>query len=408
MGAENTPSKTPFKSEDLIGLKYAAPLQGLLEQLHKDHEHPNRILHYDQYLSLLLLYYFNPVVTSLRGIQFASQLERVQKQLGVARASLGSLSEASHVFDPDLAKALFESLARQACALDVPAPLKGLPEGLAITAVDGSLLDALPRMMWALWLGPYEHAVKLHLQFEVSRGVPVGATLTHGNGNERETLKGELRAGCLYLLDRGYVDYDLYSAIMQAGSSFVARLKGDADYEVTETRPLSAAARAAGVVSDQIVWLGGEKSGRRIPQRLRILKIHVKNQAGQGLKPRLARVSSKVKAVRESKEEYDLWLVTDLLDVPAETIALLFRFRWQVELFFRWFKCVLGCKHLLAESENGVRIELYAALIASLLIVLWTGRKPTKRTLEMLQYHFLRMASTEEVEAHIASLKKVK
>ena len=371
MGAENTQPEGPFKAEDLVALKHAGALQGLLGRLHQDHAHPNRILHYDQYLSLLLLYFFNPVVTSLRGIQFASQLERVQKQLGVERASLGSLSEAAQVFDPDLAKGVFESLAAQACALDAPAPLTGLPEGLAITAVEGSLLDALPKMLWALWLGPSEHAVKLHLQLEVTRGVPVQAEVTEGNGNEREVLKEHLRAGCVYLLDRGYVDYDLYSAILQAGSSFVARLRGAADYEVLETRPLTADARAAGVEVDQIVWLGGEKSGRRIPQPLRILKIHVKNQAAQGLKPRLARVNHK-------------------------------------ELFFRWFKCVLGCKHLLAESENGVRIELYAALIASLLIVLWTGRKPTKRTLEMLQYGFVGMASLAEVEAHIAGLKMVK
>ena len=100
-----------------------------------------------------------------------------------------------------------------------------------------------------------------------------------------------------------------------------------------------------------------------------------------------------------------MWLVTDRLDLNAEVIALLYRYRWQVELFFRWFKCVLGCKHLLAQSENGIRLELYAALIASLLIVLWTGRKPTKRTLEMLQFHLQGWASAEEVEAHIARLK---
>ena len=76
--------------------------------------------------------------------------------------------------------------------------------------------------------------------------------------------------------------------------------------------------------------------------------------------------------------------------------------------FFRWFKCVLGCKHLLSQSEHGIRIQLYAALIASLLIVLWTGRKPTKRTLEMLQFHFQGWASASEVDAHIAGLKTAK
>ena len=89
----------------------------------------------------------------------------------------------------------------------------------------------------------------------------------------------------------------------------------------------------------------------------------------------------------------------------AEIVALLYRYRWQIEIFFRWFKCVLGCKQLLSQSEHGIRIEIYAALIASLLIVLWTGRKPTKRTLEMLQFHFQGWASAAEVDAHLASLK---
>jgi hypothetical protein len=72
-----------------------------------------------------------------------------------------------------------------------------------------------------------------------------------------------------------------------------------------------------------------------------------------------------------------------------------------VELFFRWLKCVLGCKQLLTTSENGVAIQIYTALIASLLIVLWTGRKPVKRTWEMLQFYFQGWASLDEVQAHL-------
>src|ERR1017187_9928961 len=100
----------PFAARDLVGLKYFDALHGLLGRLHAHHDHPNRRLHYDEYLSLLLLYFFNPVVSSLRGVQFPSQLERVQKQLGVKRSSLGSLSEAGHVFDPNLAQAVFEDM----------------------------------------------------------------------------------------------------------------------------------------------------------------------------------------------------------------------------------------------------------------------------------------------------------
>ena len=103
--------------------------------------------------------------------------------------------------------------------------------------------------------------------------------------------------------------------------------------------------------------------------------------------------------------EYDLLLVTDLLTVPAESIALLYRHRWTVELFFRWFKCVLGFQRLIFESREGMEIMVYCALIASLLISLWTGRKPTRRTLEMVQLYFQGWAQLDELQAHIAGPK---
>ena len=92
------------------------------------------------------------------------------------------------------------------------------------------------------------------------------------------------------------------------------------------------------------------------------------------------------------------------MDLSAETIAALYRYRWQVELFFRWFKCILGCKHLLAHSLNGLTIQVYCALLASMLITLWTGKKPTKRTFEMLSFYFLGWASEHELARHIETL----
>ncbi len=119
---------------------------------------------------------------------------------------------------------------------------------------------------------------------------------------------------------------------------------------------------------------------------------------------RKSRVASK-KTFRTTDADYTMLLVTDRLDLPAETVALLYRYRWQVELFFRWFKCVLGCKHFLAQSENGVTIQVYCALIASMLITLWTGRKPTKRTFEMLSFYFMGWADDEELARHIQALQ---
>ena len=100
-----------------------------------------------------------------------------------------------------------------------------------------------------------------------------------------------------------------------------------------------------------------------------------------------------------------LLLATDRIDLDAELVALGYKFRWTVELFFRWFKCILGCRHLLSDSQNGVEIQVYLAIIASLLISLWTGRKPTKATFEMIRFYFIGWASEEELLKHLESLK---
>jgi hypothetical protein len=97
-------------------------------------------------------------------------------------------------------------------------------------------------------------------------------------------------------------------------------------------------------------------------------------------------------------------LATSRLDLAAESVAVGYLFRWTVELFFRWLKCTLGCRHLLADSREGVTIQVYLASIASFLISLW-GRKPTVRTLEMLQFYFTGWATGAELMNHLNQLQ---
>ena len=161
------------------------------------------------------------------------------------------------------------------------------------------------------------------------------------------------------------------------------------------------------MVFDRVVRLGSASKQDDLSAPVRVVKVHVKNPPSAGLARRRSRVSSK-KTFRHRPEEYDLLLVTDRMDLAAEVIALLFRYRWTIELFFRWLKCILGLRHLIFESVNGVTILIYAGLIASLLVVLWTGRRPTKRTWEMIQLYFQGWAALDEVEAHIAKLEKTR
>ena len=97
-------------------------------------------------------------------------------------------------------------------------------------------------------------------------------------------------------------------------------------------------------------------------------------------------------------------IATDLLDVPVETIALIYKHRWTIETFFRFFKLVLGCRHLISHAVNGIEIQVYLGIIACLLIALWTGRKPTLRSYEMICHYFTGLADEEELLAHIETL----
>ena len=144
----------PIRDKDLKGLKYFKLLGPLLDPLHDDacarDRAGNRRLFYDQYASLLL-YFFNPVVKSLRGMQQASELDKVQRLFGCPRVSRGSLSEAGSVFDPQLLHAILGDIAKQTLPLVHGKEAEALR---GLTAVDGSLLPALPKMAWALWLDP--------------------------------------------------------------------------------------------------------------------------------------------------------------------------------------------------------------------------------------------------------------
>jgi len=101
-----------------------------------------------------------------------------------------------------------------------------------------------------------------------------------------------------------------------------------------------------------------------------------------------------------------LRIATNLLDVPAEVIADIYRHRWIIELFFGFFKHMLGCRHLLSTHRKGIEIQAYCAIIACLLISLWTERKPTLRTYEMICLYFAGWATSEKINEHIHMLKR--
>ncbi len=398
----------PLRDSDIVGLKYFDRLMPLLQRLHdvgtRRDRAGNRQLFFDHYCAYLLLFLFNPVVTSLRGIRQASALKKVQKKLGCPRASLGSLSEAVEVFDPEPVKQIASELAGQLHPLGTD---RRFPEVKhLITVVDGTLVKTLARIVQAAYLrsptdGRAMSAWRLHTHFEVERGLPVRIDVTGadnaGPNDERTVLRQAVQPDRCYVLDRGYAQFSLFNAIVAAGSSYVCRVRNNSAYHVVEQRPLSAEAVAAGVSFDAVVGMGRDRSGRDRPDHpVRLVFVRTtphqkRGKAGGGtLGPRSDGV---------------LRIATDLLDVPAEVVAALYQRRWTIEIFFRFLKHVLGCRRLLSTDPVGVEIQAYCAIIACLLIALWTGKQPTKRTYEMICFYFIGWADEEELLAHLAKLK---
>jgi hypothetical protein len=395
------------RAEQLTGFKYFDRLTSLFERLQKvgceRDRAGNRTLHFDQYCSLVLLYLFNPVVVSLRSLQQASGLTKVQKKLGCARASLGSLSESSHVFDPELLKEIIAELGAQLQPIAADRRLADIRD--TVTLVDGTLLKALPRIAEAMWLstrtGTKHHAWRLHAQFELDKHVPVRMDLTNGRNSgesdEKNVLREHLQADRCYVMDRWYAQFTLFNDIHRAQSSYVCRVRDNSVFEVLEERLLSPEAIEANVASDQVVRLGLSKKEAAQPDHpVRLIMVRIEPHEKR---------SNRKGNTGAGPSDGILRIATNLLDVPAEIVALLYGYRYTIELFFRFFKHVLGCRHLLSDDRRGIEIQTYSAIIACMLISLTTARKPTLRTYEMICYYFTGLADEDELLAHLAKLK---
>jgi len=365
-----------IRETNLRGTKHFKKISRLLKRLHpvgcaRDRA-GNRRLHMDHYVILLLLQLFNPTCDSLRAIQRLSQLNKVQKKLGVPRCSLGSLSEAARIFDSRLLQEIVSHLAREARPVACSSNVPELQE--VLTIVDGTVLKALPKVVEQLCTTPSHKGFKAHVHYEVLKGCPVAATITGARASEIAVLTEQLESGRFYLLDRGYAKYQLMQDIIDAHSSFLGRIKSHFHIETIETRPLDEAARMAGVLRDEVVHLGRHSRYRKLRQPVRLIEVVCTERSAKS-----------VQRMRKSKmKETTMLLATDRLDLSADVIASLYRFRWEIEIFFRWFKHILGCRHLISRCQNGIELQVYAAIIVCLLIARYSGLKPNKALYEMV------------------------
>jgi len=389
---------------DIRGMRQLRRVAGLLSFLHdagcgRD-KAGNRGLHYDDYVLLVLLYLFNPLIDSMRLLQQVADLPEVQKRLGIKRFSLGSFSESCRVFEPAMLQRVVDQLAAGLRPVGRHELLSHLPGTL--TLVDSTVIHTLCTVAEAVFLplrdgtGRHRHAWRLHLHLDVDRHVPAAWELTDarntGKSDEKDVLRRKLAPGHTYVMDRWYAQFTLWNDVRAAGSSYVCRVRDNSAYAVLHDRPLGRAALDAGVISDQVVEIGlSKKPSERAdhPTRLVCVRCTPHRKRGKG----------KAKGGGQTGPTSDgvLRIVTDLPDVPAEVVAFLYQYRWTIEVFFRFLKQVLGCRHLLSTRREGVQIQVYAAVICCLLLNTLTGRKPTKWTVTLMALYLQGLATEQDV-----------
>jgi hypothetical protein len=401
-GVANDSPASDVSIKDLRGFKQLRRIAELLSFLHEsgcDRDHAgNRELHFDDYVLLVLLYLFNPLIDSLRTLQQVSELPEVDKRLGIKRFSMGSFSESCRVFEPALLQQVVDQLARDLRPIDREGLLRQLPGKL--TLVDSTVIQTLCTVSEAMFLplgdGRHSHAWRLHLQFDVDHHVPHAWEITTpkntGKADEKNALRRKLAADHTYVMDRWFAQFVLWNDIKAAGSSYVCRVRDNSNYNVLQQNPLDKRAIAAGILSDQVVEMGLSKPQEQRtnhPTRLICITCTPHQKRGKGKRHGVGQTGPTSDGV--------LRIVTDLLDVPAEVIAFLYQYRWMIEVFFRFLKQILGCRHLISTRIEGIQIQVYAAVICCLLLNTMTGRKPNKWMVTLMSLYLQGLATDTDV-----------
>lgn len=355
---------TAVRAEELFGGKYVRSLQGHLARLRGAHAHPNRNLFFDSVAIAYLLAFFSPAIRSLRTLDDFSQTPGMQEQTSINRIPRSTLSDANKVFDPALLEPIIEELRARIPNLDRKDPKLG-ELTRRVRAVDASLFTVAATVTWALQSRRANQKkqvhVRLNLQWAAASGTPEGVSIGGDGSSEAAALMAKLEPDLIYVLDRGYVNFQLLDRILHACSDFVLRLKKNNLFTPFKTLPLNNADVAAGVISDRIGRLSGSGDCQAPGAMLREIII-----------------------VDTNNPDKPLRLLSSILDVPANIVGELYRWRWKIELFFRWLKVHANFEHLISHSENGVAVGFHIAVIAALLIYIHTQQPVSKYAYVML------------------------
>ena len=238
---------------------------------------------------------------------------------------------------------------------DIAADLSG-----ACYAIDSTSIElCLSLFRWAPYMDT-KGAVKLHLLLDLRGSIPTFFDMTDGKVHDVHFLDNILfEKDAFYVMDRGYVDFGRLHAIHRAGALFVTREKDKLSFKRRYSNPVD---RTTGIMCDQIIFLTGKGTSKKYPDTLRRIKYYDE----------------------ETAQEYVY--LTNNFSVSAVSIALLYKNRWKIELFFKWIKKHLKVKVFWGRSENAVKTQICIALCAYLLVAILKKKLGIGRSIyEILQ-----------------------
>lgn len=281
----------------------------------------------------LLVYYFTQGIGS--GRLLITDLKQNGPELKLPQVSRSTFFDAFTRFPTEWFAQLASRLLKEATWLEIP-ELKSLG---TLYSVDGSLFPALMEMDWATYKTGCQ-AFRLHLLLDLNHMLPVHIVIGDGNSNEKTVLKELLEANITYITDRGYVCFDLLAAIVKAKAYFVMRMKRNLSYTTLEKRPVS------------------------LPQSVTHFFCHLTDQK---VTLKKAKGHTSYRLISFWIDQTQFLILTNRFDLTTFQIIMIYGYRWQIELIFRFLKRTCNGLHLLSTSEKGVTTQFYALIITALL-----------------------------------------
>lgn len=306
---------------------------------------------------------------SLRDIDIAINAHANKLyHIGIQQCPKSTLADANEQRDyrifEEFAKAMMQRARREYANTELAINVNN-----AVYALDASIIDlTLSLYPWAKFRKA-KGAIKLHTMIDLRGDIPAFLTITDGKVHDvKAAPQVPIEADGIYVVDRGYVDFSWLWHIHQSKAFFVTRLKTSIKWTRVISHPVD---KSLGLRSDQEILLSSKRLKVLYPIRLRRISF------------------------RDENRKRSLIFLTNNFDLPAETIAALYKARWEIELFFKWIKQYLRVKTFYGTSANAVKTQIWVAMIVYLLLAILKERYRLKQNLSQL-LHFLEVNLFEQ------------